>query len=84
MPPVSAKPAAPKKTVPPAVLTFIVERDTKNKVRLEEIVGELVPDEEPKIAHKDAAVAEKLYISKKQMKVWGDIKGLKVTLEPIY
>jgi hypothetical protein len=64
----------------PIKLIFKIERDTKNKVRFEEVIpigenkaGEPVP--------KDKAVVEKLYVSKKELKRMGNPELLYVTIE---
>lgn len=64
----------------PVTLIFQTERDTKTKIRFQEMSptdGKKAPSPVPK----DKAVVEKLYVSKTFLKKWGNPETLHVTIE---
>jgi hypothetical protein len=64
----------------PIQLIFQIERETKSKVRFQEmhpVEGNKVPTPVPK----EKAVVEKLYVSKKDLKKMGNPDTLHVTIE---
>lgn len=66
----------------PLVVVMSVERDTKNKIRFQEVDAEGGGKTAQPVT-KDKAVLEKLYISKKALKKLGEPGSLRVTIEAI-
>lgn len=64
----------------PVKLIFTTERETKSKIRLQEmqpVEGNKAPQPQPK----EKAIVEKLYVSKSLMRKWGNPETLHVTIE---
>lgn len=61
-------------------LVFQIERDTKNKVRFQEMT-QTDGSKAPQPVAKDKAVVEKLYIAKSVLKKNGDPETAHVTIE---
>ena len=65
----------------PVHLIFNVERETKTKIRFQEMDPVSNTNKNPGPTPKDRAVVEKLYVSKAQLKKMGNPETLLVTLE---
>lgn len=64
----------------PIELVFRFDTETKNKIRFQEVYPITASRHAGEPVHKDAAVVDKLYVSKKALKKMGNPDTLKVQL----